>query len=166
VVGVHMYGEAAADHISFGADLVQDKTSVWQLQRFVFPAVTYHELYHRAAVEATLRLRHAGATDLSAASAWSRVTKAVKHTASLQGVSEERVVSSAFKAFDKDNSGFVSGEELKEALRKFGIEIEDETCERMIADATRGQGDLIDYESFLKIFHVSEDRDSVPTEAR
>merc|ERR1719277_1388631 len=43
VIGVHMFGDNAADHISFGADLVQDGTSVYKLQKFIFPACTFHE---------------------------------------------------------------------------------------------------------------------------
>lgn len=157
VVGVHIFGEASSEHISFGADLVQDETSVYDLQQFVFPSCTYHELYHRAAAEATLKMRHAGATDnIGTSAAWNRVIAAVRQNASTQGVSEHEVLREAFKKFDSDLCGFISKDDMKKALESLGLEVDDETVGNMVWEATGGQQNLVDYQFFLGILKLRQ----------
>jgi len=165
VIGVHIFGEGSSEHISFGADLVQDETSVYDLQQFVFPACTYHELYHRAAAEATLRMRYSGTSDLGASTAWSRVMKMVEQSAQSQGIEGSEVLREAFKEFDKDQSGFISRGELKNALGSISLNIDDETIGKMMEEATGGAQEFIDYQCFLSIYTMRQ-RESFSSPSR
>jgi NAD(P) transhydrogenase len=49
ILGVHVFGEGAADLIQFGASVVAQERSVFDLQYQAFPAVTLHEVYKVAA---------------------------------------------------------------------------------------------------------------------
>jgi len=52
VLGVHIFGESACDIVNYGAELVNDRGTIFDMLKFVFPAVTYHQLYHVAALSA------------------------------------------------------------------------------------------------------------------
>lgn len=49
ILGVHLYGEQSSELVHYGADLVNELTTVFTLQYRVFPAVTLHEVYRVAA---------------------------------------------------------------------------------------------------------------------
>merc|ERR1712226_407329 len=63
ILGVHLFGESSGELVNYGAELVNDGLTVFQVLHFVFPAVTYHQLYHKASMEAKLRFK--GARDLA-----------------------------------------------------------------------------------------------------
>ncbi len=52
ILGVHVYGEGASELIHLGASLVSSAESVFKLQYRTFPAVTLHEIYRNAALQA------------------------------------------------------------------------------------------------------------------
>ena len=52
ILGVHIYGEGASELIHLGASLVSSADTVFKLQYRTFPAVTLHEIYRNAALEA------------------------------------------------------------------------------------------------------------------
>ena len=56
-----------------------------------------------------------------------------------------------FQIFDKDGSGTVSAQELKEVLKKFDVDISDETLDGMIKEADQDGDGSINYEEFMKI---------------
>ena len=52
IVGAHIYGEGASELIHLAASLVADGETVFKLQYRTFPAVTLHEVYRNAAMQA------------------------------------------------------------------------------------------------------------------
>ena len=56
-----------------------------------------------------------------------------------------------FQIFDKDGSGTVSAQELKEVLKKFDVDISDETLDGMIKEADQDGDGSINYTEFIKI---------------
>ena len=56
-----------------------------------------------------------------------------------------------FRMFDKDGSDTVSAEELKQVLKKFDVDISDETLDGMIKEADQDGDGSINYEEFMKI---------------
>ena len=56
-----------------------------------------------------------------------------------------------FQIFDKDGSGTVSAQELKEVLKKFDVDISDETLDGMIKEADTDGDGSINYAEFMKI---------------
>lgn len=78
ILGVHVCGVQAGELINFGADAINNGTTIFDMLQFVFPAVTYHVLYNLAAAEAKLRM--AGIKDVGAAASWARVKTAIQKT--------------------------------------------------------------------------------------
>merc|ERR1719453_1326779 len=116
VLGVHICGEDACDLVNYGADIVNEET-VYDILRFVFPAVTYHELYQIAAHQAKIYLK--GVKSASAATAWNRIKVTMKKKLEKEAshLTVEEALSEAFKIFDTDGSGTLDVNELDAALR-------------------------------------------------
>ncbi|CAJ1354082.1 unnamed protein product [Effrenium voratum] len=73
VLGVHICGSQASELINFGADAVNDGTTIFEILQFVFPAVTFHTLYTWAAAEAKIRM--SGVKSLSGGACWGRLRR-------------------------------------------------------------------------------------------
>jgi len=56
VLGCHIFGEDACDLISYGAQVVNNEDTIFDMLKVVFPAVTYHQLYHLCCMEAKRRV--------------------------------------------------------------------------------------------------------------
>ena len=52
IVGVHIYGDGASELVHLAASLVANSETVFTLQYRTFPAVTLHEVYRNAALQA------------------------------------------------------------------------------------------------------------------
>eukprot|EP01054_Gregarina_sp_Poly1_P010855 Gregarina_sp_Poly_1__10854@NODE_842_length_6017_cov_94_978151_g609_i0_p4_GENE_NODE_842_length_6017_cov_94_978151_g609_i0NODE_842_length_6017_cov_94_978151_g609_i0_p4_ORF_typecomplete_len156_score43_77EFhand_7/PF13499_6/1_1e22EFhand_7/PF13499_6/8_9e12EFhand_6/PF13405_6/2_2e11EFhand_6/PF13405_6/0_0015EFhand_6/PF13405_6/3_4e10EFhand_1/PF00036_32/5_6e09EFhand_1/PF00036_32/1_6e08EFhand_1/PF00036_32/1_8e08EFhand_1/PF00036_32/1_2e03EFhand_8/PF13833_6/6_8e05EFhand_8/PF13833_6/1e15EFhand_8/PF13833_6/0_00 len=64
----------------------------------------------------------------------------------------------AFKVFDRDGDGFISGAELREVMGALGERLEDDELEEMLREAKSGAaqlGDssLIDYSGFVRMLN-------------
>lgn len=150
VLGVHIIGECAPELINYGAEVVNDGDTIFDMLQFVFPAVTYHCLYHHAASQAKARLK--GAQSVGAQTVWRRITAAIKKSLENpdEGDSLEVAMNDAFHAFDDDNSGFVSAANLKAAMAKFDIQLDDAQIKEMIFEVTGDpEEDQLDYENFV-----------------
>uniref|UniRef100_A0A7S2QP51 NAD(P)(+) transhydrogenase (Si-specific) n=1 Tax=Zooxanthella nutricula TaxID=1333877 RepID=A0A7S2QP51_9DINO len=159
VLGVHMFGEQSCDLINYGAEAVCDGDTVYDILQFVFPAVTYHELYTLAAQEAKLKIMHRGAKSLTAATAWERVEVALAKSCQEEGKTIREVLHVAFRYFDLDSSGYITPEQLKAALKGLGMQLSDEHIMKMVVEATGSDEDEhIEYEDFLRIFNVEPER--------
>jgi pyruvate/2-oxoglutarate dehydrogenase complex dihydrolipoamide dehydrogenase (E3) component len=47
ILGVHIWGENSCELIVYGAQIVNSKTTIYAMLNFVFPAVTYHDLWQK-----------------------------------------------------------------------------------------------------------------------
>jgi len=157
VLGVHLFGENSCELVNFGAELVNGGLSVFQVLHFVFPAVTYHQLYHNAAAEAKLRFK--GAKDLAGAAAWwslqSHLRRHLEDLGATKTVGE--VLLTTFKRLDDDNSGFLTQAELREAVRSLGLNTSEDSIRAMVLEAT---GDMacneVDYQTIMKMVTQTE----------
>lgn len=154
-LGVHLYGENSCDLVNYGAEMVNDGDTIFEMLQFIFPAVTYHELYHLAATEAKVRMRHKDARDVQAAATWRRVKANIHHAISdreKSAGSVDTALSKVFKTLDEDNSGFITHPQMKKAMEGFGLKLSDEEIHAMILEATGGEDDdNVDYEEFVKM---------------
>ena len=62
---------------------------------------------------------------------------------------QKQEIKEAFDLFDTDGSGTIDAKELKVAMRALGFEPKKEEIKKMIADADKGQGGVIDFSDFL-----------------
>eukprot|EP00933_Yihiella_yeosuensis_P043749 TRINITY_DN38675_c0_g1_i2.p1 TRINITY_DN38675_c0_g1~~TRINITY_DN38675_c0_g1_i2.p1 ORF type:complete len:394 (+),score=87.64 TRINITY_DN38675_c0_g1_i2:59-1183(+) len=158
IYGVHMQGENSCDIINYGAEAVNDEHTIFDTLKFVFPAVTYHELYNIAAIEALSRIRQKGAKDLGASNLWGRISSAIRRVAEKNNplnlpLDFERLVMKTFQAFDDDGNGHLEADELRHAMSTLGVDLSDQEVTAMIVEAN-GEGqpdDVIDYEDFVAV---------------
>jgi len=141
ILGVHVFGEGSSEIINYGGDLVNDEVTILDLLRRIFPAVTYHELYHLAATEAKLRL--GGVKDLQAATAWKRMLT------TLEGSGEDPFT--AFAKYDTDGSGLLDKSELLQAMQSLGVDVDEDEVSKMMSEAGCAEGQDLDYRVFRKI---------------
>ena len=64
---------------------------------------------------------------------------------------EQNKLLEAFQTFDKDGSGKVSAEELKQIIKNVGEEISDDELAEMIKEADKDGDGQVDYEEFIKM---------------
>lgn len=151
-LGFHIFGENASEIINYGAEAVNQGTTIFEMLHFVHPGVTYHTLYSKAAAEAKLRLK--GARSLSAATAWKRMQTLLEESLQLTGsrLTWHEALQREFKAIDTDGSGFISNGELVAALSKLGLACSEDDAEAMILEASDGaSNNELDYHDFLRI---------------
>jgi NAD(P) transhydrogenase len=144
VLGVHVCGEGACDIVNYGAEVVSNHDTVSDVERFVFPAVTYHELYSHAAHKAQIYLR--GVKCLAASTAWNRVKVAFR-----KGGLSEGQLHKAFMKFDDDDSGCLHACELQGALEALQFRISREVVEAMVEEVAQDGADAVTWDDFKKV---------------
>ncbi|KAG8699007.1 translation elongation factor EF1B gamma [Ceratobasidium sp. 394] len=63
----------------------------------------------------------------------------------------EEVIKEAFKAYDKDNNGYISTAEMRQALFDLGESLTDHKINEMVQEADVDGDDRINYEEFIKV---------------
>ncbi|CAK9102028.1 Soluble pyridine nucleotide transhydrogenase (STH) (NAD(P)(+) transhydrogenase [B-specific]) [Durusdinium trenchii] len=141
--------EAASELINFGADAVNHGTTIFDILQFVFPAVTFHTLYGWAAAEA--KIKFSGVKSLSGGAGWSRLRRTIiRHLERTNSeLTFEEAVCQAFLAFDTDSSGFLDNQQLKEAMKSLGVDMDDEAIQEMMNEADESADGVVDYGEFL-----------------
>ncbi len=68
-----------------------------------------------------------------------------------QDYSEERQIKQAFMYFDKDNSGTISSDELRQCLQSEDQTLTDDEINALISEVDTNQDGMIDYKEFLEM---------------
>lgn len=160
VLGVHICGAQASELINFGADAVNNGTTIFDILQFVFPAVTFHTLYGWAAAEA--KIKFSGVKSLSGGAGWSRLRRTIiRHLErSDSELTFEEAVCQAFLAFDTDSSGFLDNQQLKDAMRSLGVDMDDDAIQEMMNEADESADGVVDYSEFLAACKVHTGADT------
>jgi len=156
VLGVHIFGETSTDLVNYGAEVVNDGETIFEVLQFVFPAVTYHELYHLAAHQAKIKFMYKGTENVMIATAWARVQAQFNHSLKEtdQQMDKDRAIKKAFNYFDTDGSGEITVKQLQTALGSLGINLSEDDCAEMVVEATGGEDGgpmVINYEEFTQM---------------
>ncbi len=65
-------------------------------------------------------------------------------------------VRAAFRAFDHDNNGSISKEELQDAMTRYGHTFTVEECDEMFREADANNDGKIDFDEFVAMMTVGE----------
>jgi len=158
-LGVHLFGENSCELVNYGAEAVNNSTTIFSILRFIFPAVTYHNLYARAAAEGKLRIN--GQKNLAAATAWKKIYGLVEKSLASSGssLSVSDALKKAFRYYDKERCGFITAAQLAEALESLGMDADNDDAEEMIYEATDGaSSESLDYQTFLAVLKQNSDK--------
>lgn len=152
ILGVHICGENAGEIINYGADLVNNGVTIFQLLRFVFPAVTYHILYTYAAAEC--KIRYIGATDIASAVAWRRLRASLNRSlqVSQSPYTAVETMRRILRRVSKDASGFLNKGQLHNAVLTLGLAVTEDEIHAMMREASGGADvDHIDVDLVLRM---------------
>lgn len=151
VLGVHICGENACELINYGAKVCNDGETIYEVLNFVFPAVTYHLLYHSAATEA--KIKKNGQMNIAAITTWKQVQAILQKSLDLNysNRSVRDLMSSAFKKFDQNLSGFLTKAELQKAFLSFGVNLDSDAINDFVHETAHDvDAESFEYEMFLK----------------
>lgn len=142
VLGVHLIGKEAAELIHFGVALVKQKMSIFEVLSTTFTAVTYHELYKYAALDANSKLEFGVE--------WQEIFAALQLSCSLEP--NDDFLHEKFDEIDKDGSGTLDRAEVKALIDSLGRPV----SKRVISNIMRlsdSDGDgVISFDDFKKLY--------------
>ncbi|RMZ76938.1 hypothetical protein DV737_g4613, partial [Chaetothyriales sp. CBS 132003] len=69
----------------------------------------------------------------------------------LKPIDVDQETKAAFAVFDKDGSGTISAEELRQVMKSLGEDLTDAEIDEMIREADKDQDGTIDYEEFVQL---------------
>jgi Ca2+-binding EF-hand superfamily protein len=141
VLGCHLIGKEAAEMVHYGMALVKAGTSIFDILQTVYTAVTFHELFKEAALDANSKL------DFGVE--WQEILAIL---ASDGADFSEEYLREKFEAIDEDGSGELEEDEMRALFDSMGRKV----SKRIIANIMRlsdtdGNG-TIDFDEFKAIF--------------
>ena len=69
----------------------------------------------------------------------------------MKDVDSEEELKEAFRVFDKDQTGFISAQELRHVMTNLGEKLSDEEVDEMIRQVDVDRDEQINYEEFVKV---------------
>mmetsp|Transcript_7162 Transcript_7162/g.15145 ORF Transcript_7162/g.15145 Transcript_7162/m.15145 type:complete len:682 (+) Transcript_7162:137-2182(+) len=142
VLGVHIIGKEAAEMVHYGMALVKARTSIFEILKTVYTAVTFHELFKEAALDANSKL------DFGVE--WQEIFDALQGECPLSY--DDDYLREQFEMIDTDGSGELEEDEMRALFESMGKPV----SKRIIANLMRlsdtdGNG-TIDFGEFKAIF--------------
>lgn len=142
VLGCHLIGKEAAEMVHYGMALVKAGTSIFDILQTVYTAVTFHELFKEAALDANSKL------DFGVE--WQEIFGVLQ--AECDTEFSEEYLREKFEAIDEDGSGELEEDEMRALFDSMGRKV----SKRIIANIMRlsdtdGNG-TIDFDEFKAIF--------------
>ena len=142
VLGVHIIGKEAAEMVHYGMALVKGETTIFEILKTVYTAVTFHELFKEAALDANSKL------DFGVE--WQEIFNSLRSECSVD--LNEAYLKEQFDFIDEDGSGELDEDEMRSLFASMGRSV----SKRIIANIMRlsdldGNG-TIDFEEFKLIF--------------
>merc|ERR1712032_1601440 len=143
VLGVHIIGKEAAEMVHYGMALVKERSTIFDILKTVYTAVTFHELFKEAALE--------GNSKLDFGVEWQEIFAAITQGETLDNYTEE-YYREKFNLIDADGSGELDEDEMRALFQSLGRPV----SKRIIANLMRlsdtdGNG-TIDLQEFSAIF--------------
>jgi len=142
VLGCHLIGKEAAEMVHYGMALVKAGTSIFEILQTVYTAVTFHELFKEAALDANSKL------DFGVE--WQEIFNILQASCDVEF--SEEYLREKFDAIDEDGSGELDENEMRALFESMGRTV----SKRIIANIMRlsdtdGNG-TIDFAEFKAIF--------------
>eukprot|EP00746_Dinoflagellata_sp_MGD_P141343 gnl/MRDRNA2_/MRDRNA2_74465_c0_seq1.p1 gnl/MRDRNA2_/MRDRNA2_74465_c0~~gnl/MRDRNA2_/MRDRNA2_74465_c0_seq1.p1 ORF type:complete len:181 (+),score=23.20 gnl/MRDRNA2_/MRDRNA2_74465_c0_seq1:238-780(+) len=149
VLGVHTCGDHSCDLINYGAELVNRGATIFDIRDCVFPAVTYHQLYHFVASRAKHQL--AGVHALSASIIWRQINVALHKSKGFK----EQALQEFFGGFDDDHNGFISMNELYDTLHdRLELNISKANVPELMEEVDDNGNSAIEYNEFKRVLET------------
>jgi len=148
ILGVHIIGTDACELVHYGMDLVAQEATVFDVLGTLFTAVTYHELFKEAALNANEKLEFG--------IQWQDVlTQLQSAMESESGPIDEEELKAQFDSIDSSGDGSLDDDELLAVFEKIGAAgIEESTVANLIRLSDDDGNGTIEWPEFQKIFKM------------
>lgn len=143
ILGVHIMGADACELIHFGMELVNAQRTIFDVMSMLFTAVTFHELFKFAALDANSKLQFG--------MQWQTILKALGEVVSKDDMDGLRA---KFDELDTDKSGELDAEELFAVFKGLGKDVTVGTLSNMLRLADKDGSGTIGFEEFQKIIQA------------
>jgi len=143
VLGVHLIGKESAELVHYGMALVKAKTTVAEILRTVYTAVTFHELFKEAALNANASMEFGVE--------WEQIFEALSAGMPLEGLTEE-YLREEFDLIDDDDSGELDEDELRNLFTRVGVPISKRIISNLMRLSDLDGNGTIDWDEFQQIF--------------
>jgi len=147
IIGVHILGHDACEMVHYGMALVKEQSTIFELMRTIFTAVTFHDLFKEAAFDGNSKLQfgmewHAIFEDML-----------ISSDADGSGDFDQDECRALFHTIDTDGSGELDAEELASFFEKMGHSVQPGTLAnliRMCDDDDSGTITWLEFERILQ----------------
>lgn len=150
ILGVHIVGADACELIHYGMDLVESRRTVFDCISTIYSAVTYHELFREAALDANGQLEFG--------IEWQDVLHALLETwlPDKRDVDEDHL-RAVFDAIDVNSNGSLDEDELYRCFRELGASVSRENVRSFIFLCDDDGNGTVEFDEFLRVFRVIEE---------
>jgi len=146
ILGVHIIGTDACELVHYGMDLVEQEATIFDVIKTLFTAVTFHELFKEAALDANSKLEFG--------IQWQSVLKELSISLPKADRYSEIQLKELFDEIDTSGDGSLDAEELNAVFTKMGKPIEEDVIATLIHLADEDGNQTIEWDEFAGIFGV------------
>ena len=149
-MGVHIVGADACELIHYGMNLVESRRTIFDCISTIYSAVTYHELFREAALDANDQLEFG--------IQWQDVLHALLEswTPDARDVDEDRL-RAVFEAIDTNGNGSLDEDELYRCFQELGANVSLQKVRSFIFLCDDDGNGTVELNEFLRVFRVVEE---------
>jgi len=142
VLGVHIIGKEAAEMVHYGMALVKSGTPIFEILSTVYTAVTFHELFKEAAMDANSKL------DFGVE--WQEIFAILQSECGIDF--SEEFLREKFESIDEDGSGDLDEEEMRALFESMGRPVSKRVISNVMRLSDKDGNGTIDFGEFSAIF--------------
>jgi len=142
VLGCHLIGKEAAEMVHYGMALVKAGTSIFEILQTVYTAVTFHELFKEAALDANSKL------DFGVE--WQEIFAILQSECDIDF--SEEYLREKFDSIDEDGSGELDEEEMRALFESMGRTVSKRVIFNIMRLSDTDGNGTIDFGEFKAIF--------------
>lgn len=148
IIGVHIIGTDACELVHYGMDLVDKETTIFDVIGTLFTAVTFHELFKEAALNANSKMEFG--------IQWQDVLQTLQVGVPRDAIGNEDKLRMRFDEIDTSGDGSLDEEELVQVFEGLGTKVDPIVVANLMHLADEDGSGTIDWEEFRSIFKVLE----------
>jgi len=145
IVGVHIIGTDACELVHYGMDLVDKETTIFDVISTLFTAVTFHELFKEAALNANEKLEFG--------IQWQELLNDLSSTAPTLDLSPEDL-RGRFDEIDTSGDGSLDEEELLTVFTNMGHEVTESAIAQLMHIADEDGNGTLEWDEFFALFQM------------
>jgi len=149
ILGVHIIGTDACELVHYGMDLVESKSTIFDVIGTLFTAVTFHELFKEAALD--------GNSKLEFGIQWQEVLQTLARGMPDAVTLTEDNLRERFNEIDVSGDGSLDEEELMELFDSIGEPVSEDVIANLVHLADDDGNGTLEWPEFARIFQVLRD---------